>query len=274
MFIAEIGINHNGSLETAFELIKQAKEAGADVVKFQKRTPEICVPEEQKNVIKESSFGTTTYLEYKKLMEFGKEEFDKIDAFCKGIDIKWTASVWDIPSLEFLMQYDVPFIKIPSALMTHVGLLQKVNEYKKPVIISNGALTDDELDDAIMMLGDCDITILICNSSYPSNETELNLNYLQTLKDRYSYCTIGYSGHELDMLPTIVAKSMGCDVIERHITLDKNAIGSDHKASLDTEELKELIQLLARIDKIKGDNIKIVTEAEEKVMAKLRYYSK
>ena len=274
MFIAEIGINHNGSLETAFELIKQAKEAGADVVKFQKRTPEICVPEEQKNVIKESSFGTTTYLEYKKLMEFGKEEFDKIDAFCKGIDIKWTASVWDIPSLEFLMQYDVPFIKIPSALMTHVGLLQKVNEYKKPVIVSNGALTDDELDDAIMMLGDCDITILICNSSYPSDETELNLNYLQTLKDRYSYCTIGYSGHELDMLPTIVAKSMGCDVIERHITLDKNAIGSDHKASLDTEELKELIQLLARIDKIKGDNIKVVTEAEERVMAKLRYYSK
>lgn len=274
MFIAEIGINHNGSLDTAFELIKQAKEAGADVVKFQKRTPEICVPEEQKNVIKESSFGTTTYLEYKKLMEFEKEEFDKIDAFCKGIGIQWTASVWDIPSVEFLMQYDVPFIKIPSALMTHTELLQKVNEYKKPVIISNGALTDDELDDAVMMLEDCEITILICNSSYPSNDNELNLNYLKTLKDRYSYCTIGYSGHELDMLPTLVAKSMGCDVIERHITLDKEAIGSDHKASLNIPELKALIQALARIDIIKGDNIKIVSEAEEKVMKKLRYYVK
>lgn len=274
MFIAEIGINHNGSLDTAFELIKQAKEAGADVVKFQKRTPEICVPEEQKNVIKESSFGTTTYLEYKKLMEFEKEEFDKIDAFCKGIGIQWTASVWDIPSVEFLMQYDVPFIKIPSALMTHTELLQKVNEYKKPVIISNGALTDDELDDAVMMLEDCEITILICNSSYPSNDNELNLNYLKTLKDRYSYCAIGYSGHELDMLPTLVAKSMGCDVIERHITLDKEAIGSDHKASLNIPELKALIQALARIDIIKGDNVKIVSEAEEKVMKKLRYYVK
>lgn len=274
MFIAEIGINHNGSLDTAFELIKQAKEAGADIVKFQKRTPEICVPEEQKNVIKKSSFGTTTYLEYKKLMEFEKEEFDKIDAFCKGLGIKWTASVWDIPSVEFLMQYDVPFIKIPSALMTHTELLQKVNEYRKPVIISNGALTDDELDNAVMMLRDCEITILICNSSYPSNDNELNLNYLKTLKERYSYCTIGYSGHELDILPTIIAKSMGCDVIERHITLDKEAIGSDHKASLNIQELKTLIQTLSRIDIIKGDNIKIISETEKEVMKKLRYYVK
>ena len=271
MFIAEIGINHNGSLETALELIKQAAAAGADVVKFQKRTPEICVPDDQKNIIKESVFGTTTYLEYKKLMEFGKEEYDEIDKYCKEIGIQWTASVWDIPSLEFLMQYEVPFIKIPSALMTNIELLKAVNKTRKNIIISNGALTESELDRALWILEDCKITLLICNSCYPSKEEDLNLNYIQHLKSKWPYLKIGYSGHEIDILPTIVAKSLGCDVIERHITLDKNQIGSDHKASLNIEELKELINILKRIDMIKGKDEKIISEEELKIMKKLRY---
>lgn len=272
MFIAEIGINHNGSLETALELIKEAAAAGVDVVKFQKRTPEICVPDDQKNIIKESAFGTTTYLEYKKLMEFEKEEYDEIDRHCKELGIQWTASVWDIPSLNFLMQYDVPFIKIPSALMTNIELLKAVNETKKDVIISNGALTEEELNEALWILRDCNVTILVCNSCYPSKDEELNLNYIKSLKEMYQFPPkIGYSGHEIDILPTIVAKSLGCDIIERHITLDKNQIGSDHKASLDIKELKELINILKRIDIIKGKNEKIVSDGELKVMKKLRY---
>ena len=272
MFIAEIGINHNGSIDLALELIRKAKEAGADVVKFQKRTPEICVPESQRDIIKDTVFGTMTYFEYKKKIEFEKEEYDKINSYCEEIGIQWTASVWDIPSLHFLLQYPVPFIKIPSALMTHRPLLKEVNKLCKDklVIVSNGGLDEKTFDKNMKLLSKCNTIVLACNSSYPTDNCDLNLSYLPILKQKYK--TIGYSGHEPDYMATLVAKSLGAEVIERHITLDKNMKGSDHKASLNIEELKELISKLEEVETILGEPQKVVSPQEAMVMTKLRYF--
>lgn len=272
MFIAEIGINHNGSLDLALQLIKEAKDAGADVVKFQKRTPEICVPESQRDIIKDTVFGTMSYFEYKKKIEFGKEEYDKINSYCEEIGIQWSASVWDIPSLHFILQYPVPFIKIPSALMTHKPLLKEVNKLCKDklVIVSNGGLDEKTFDKNMKLLSKCNTIVLACNSSYPTENKDLNLSYLSVLKEKYK--TIGYSGHEPDFLASIVAKALGAEVIERHITLDKNMKGSDHRASLNMEELKELILKLEAVETILGETEKIVSPQEQMVMTKLRYF--
>ena len=252
LFIGEIGINHNGSLDVALELIRKAKECGVDVVKFQKRNPDVCVPEDQK--LKPRKFGgkDMTYIEYKHLLEFGKSEYDAINAFCKDIGIKWTASVWDVDSVHFMSAYkdDIPFIKIPSACITDMELLDAVNSMGVPVIVSNGMSTQEEVDRAVTRLASL-MGILHCNSSYPAKEDELDLNVITSYKHKYD-TLVGYSGHEAGLLPTIVAASIGADIIERHITLDKNMEGTDHKASLDINELERLVELISRVLIIKG----------------------
>ncbi|MFW6007783.1 MAG: N-acetylneuraminate synthase family protein [archaeon] len=283
MFIAEIGINHNGNLDIAKKLIYEAKNAGVDVVKFQKRNPDVCVPEERKNDIKGTPWGTMTYLEYKKKIEFEKKEYDEIDKYCKEIGIKWTASVWDLDSLNFILQYNIPFIKIPSACITDKELLIKTKESKMPVIISTGMSTQQEVNEALKILQYTNLTVMHCNSSYPSKENELDLNVIKewanvsTIIDKdsseieiKSNFKIGYSGHEEGIMPTIIAKSLGAEVIERHITLDKNMWGSDHKASLDINELKELINYLNKIPIWLGKDEINVYPSEEKIKQKLR----
>ena len=253
MFIAEIGINHQGSYEIAKQLIDVAKESGADVVKFQKRNPDICVPEKLKNTIKDSIFGKMNYLEYKKRIEFDKSTYDKIDRYCKEINMPWTASVWDKDSLEFLMQYDVPFIKIPSALLTDTELLKKTAEYHKPIVISNGMSYEKDVEAAVEILKDCPLSILCCNSTYPTlNYNELDLDLIPFYKQKYPFAKIGYSGHEVDILPSIVAYAMGAEIIERHITLDRSLPGADHKASLEPKAMRDLIKIMRLIDEMKN----------------------
>ena len=191
--IAEIGINHNGDIKIAKELIDIAKVAGCDVVKFQKRNPDICVPEHQKSVMRDTPWGRMTYLEYKYKVEFGKKEYDEINEYCNSRNIDWTASPWDLDSLDFLNTYDVPFIKIPSALLTDLELIKKTTETGKKIIISTGMSTLDEIDSAVSTIknvnANAEFSILHCNSSYPAPNNELNLRCIETLKNRYN-CSI------------------------------------------------------------------------------------
>lgn len=253
MFIAEIGINHQGDYEIAKQLIDAAKRAGADVVKFQKRNPDVCIPEKLKNTTKDSIFGVMNYLEYKKRIEFDKSVYDKIDKYCKEINMPWTASIWDKDSLEFIMQYDVPFIKIPSALLTDIELLKETAKYHKPVIISNGMSYEKDVEAAVEILKDCPLSILCCNSTYPTlNYNELDLDLIPFYKQKYPFAKIGYSGHEIDILPSIVAYAMGAEIIERHITLDRSLPGADHKASLEPKAMHDLIKIMRLIDEMKN----------------------
>lgn len=271
-FIAEIGINHNGKLSTALELIKQAHLAGCNMVKFQKRNPDLCVPEEQKNKKKIFQGQEMTYLEYKKLLEFDKNNYDIINEYCHNLNIDWTASVWDTDSVDFMAQYknDVPFVKIPSACITNKKIIEKINQYNFNTIISNGMSTQVQVDEAIKLLNNNLFGILHCNSSYPSIDNELDLNVIKTYKQLYPKITIGYSGHEQDYLPTIIAASFGAVIIERHITLDRTMEGTDQAASLDIKMLNELMSYLQRIPIICGDNQLHIYPSEQMVAKKLR----
>lgn len=270
MFIAEVGINHNGDLEVAKQLIDVAVEAGADVVKFQKRDVDICVPSEVASVMKETPWGVMSYKDYKYRLEFTEREYDYINTYCAKVGIRWTASVWDVMSLNFVKKYDIPFIKVPSACITDLELLEKINEYKIPVIISTGMSSKDEIDNAIRVVSDCDCTILLCNSSYPSSDSELDLRALHYLKDKYPNCTIGYSGHEDGILPSIIAASLGAEVIERHITLDRNMWGTDQSSSLEPSELKSLINFIKKVPIWMGKEQITIYPSEEIVKKKLR----
>lgn len=273
MIIAEIGINHNGDIELAKKMIKLSKEAGADIVKFQKRNPDICVPEEWKNVTRKTPNGIMTYLEYRHMLEFGKEEYDEIDRCCKEVGIRWTASVWDIDSLNFILQYDIPFIKIPSACITDIELLNKVKETNIPVVMSCGMSTVEEIERAIRVFGyKYDLTLMWCNSSYPARDDELDLRVIQLLKSVYrNYIKrVGYSSHEEGIGACIVAKTLGAEVIEKHVTLDKNMWGSDQKASITFDELKQLVNYIKKVDMWLGDYRIKCYPSEENVKKRLR----
>lgn len=267
--IGEIGINHNGDIGLAKELILKSKQVGIDVVKFQKRNPDICVPQSQKNIIRSTPWGEMTYLDYKKKIEFEKNEYNEIDKYCSQIGIKWTASVWDIDSYNFIKQYDVPFIKIASACITNIKLLNEIAKDKIPVIISIGMSTIEEIDIAYNILKDNLLAILHCNSSYPAKENELDLNVIPELLKKYK-TQIGYSGHELGIMPSIIAYTMGANIIERHITLDKNMWGTDQKCSLEPYEFKEMIDTMKSVDIWKGSNQIQIYETEKDMRKKLR----
>lgn len=273
MFIAEVGINHNGSLDIAMKLIDIAKKSGADVVKFQKRNLDKSIPQNQRNVIRDTPWGKMTYFEYKKRLEFEKEEYDKIDEYCKEIGIKWSASVWDVDSLQFIAQYDIPFVKMPSACITDIELLKEIRKYSLPIIMSTGMSSKEEVCQAIDLLGGCDLTIMHCNSSYPADDNELDLNTIKKLKEMFPQYKVGYSGHEKGILPTILAKTLGAEVLERHITLDKSMWGTDQRASLEPQELVELVSSLENIEVWLGKSEIKCYSSEEKVKKKLRRQS-
>jgi len=271
--IAEIGINHNGSLELASRLMDASSAIGWDCVKFQKRNPDICVPDDQKSISKSTPWGDMTYLEYKKKIEFGKKEYDYINDYClnKRSSLAWTASVWDLDSLEFMCKYDVPFIKIPSAMITDLKLLEETAKTGKPMIISTGMSTLKEIDvavDRIMKFGKKPC-ILHSNSCYPAPIEELNLSLIPYLIKRYD-CVIGYSGHEYNIEPSVIAVALGARVIERHVTLDHNLWGTDQKASLTITGMDRLYNRIKDVNTMVGEPIKKVTEGELVVRKKLR----
>ena len=267
--IAEIGINHNGDIEIAKQLMDVAVETGCDAVKFQKRTPEICVPEEQKSIPRETPWGSMTYFEYKKRIEFEQKEFEQIDAYAKKIGIDWFASPWDVPSVDFLEGFDVPCQKIASACLTDSGLLTAINKTKTTTILSTGMSSMQEIDKAVSLLNDVPLAIAQATSTYPAEASELNLRAIQTFAEKYKV-PVGYSGHERGLQVTIAAVALGATFIERHITLDRSMWGTDHSASLEPEGLKKLVRDIRIIELALGDGKKKVYDSEIPIRAKLR----
>lgn len=267
--IAEIGINHNGDIAIAKQLMDVAVETGCDAVKFQKRTPEICVPEEQKSIPRETPWGTMTYFEYKKRIEFEQPEFEQIDAYAKKIGIDWFASPWDVPSVDFLESFNVPCQKIASACLTDSELLTAINKTKTTTILSTGMSSIEEIDKAVSLLNNVPLAIAQATSTYPAEASELNLRALQTFAEKYKV-PAGYSGHERGLQVTIAAVALGATFIERHITLDRSMWGTDHSASLEPEGLKKLVRDIRIVELALGDGKKKVYDSEIPIRAKLR----
>jgi len=272
LVIAELGINHNGDIGVAKQLIDMAKRAGCDAVKFQKRTIDIVYSKELLDSPRESPWGTTQR-EQKEGLEFGKEEYDEIDAYCRQIGIDWFASAWDVPSLHFLRQYNLKYNKIASPMIAHRELLETVAEERKPTLISTGMSTYDEIDFAVDVFRnhDCPFVLNQCVSEYPAPEHSLNLSCIPELRRRYN-CPVGYSGHEVTMVPGVLAAMMGAVAVERHITLDRAMYGSDQAASLERRGLELLVSYIRTIPTVMGDGIKRMTSTEEANAEKLRYY--
>jgi N-acetylneuraminate synthase len=270
--IAEVGINHNGDLQIAKKLIDAAWAAGWDCVKFQKRTPDICVPENQKSILRQTPWGEMSYIDYKKKVEFNKEEYDYINKYCGEKPLAWTASAWDLPSLRFIVDYDIPFIKIPSAKLTDHVLLRESAGTGKPLIVSTGMSTLAEVDEAVGILEKYNTNnyiLMHVNSTYPAKLEELNMKLITVIKERYN-CLVGYSGHEYEMMPSVVASVYGACVVERHITLDHAMWGTDQAASLEIKGMDILARRISDVRKIAGDGIKTITEGEMKIREKLR----
>ncbi|MBN1299889.1 MAG: N-acetylneuraminate synthase family protein [Melioribacteraceae bacterium] len=268
--IAEIGINHNGSLEIAKKLIDGAVFAGCDAVKFQKRTPELCVPKDQWNVERDTPWGRMTYLEYRHKVEFGFGEYDLIDRYCKSKGIDWFASCWDEESVDFIEQFDPVMYKLASASLTDHLLLLHTQKTGKPMMLSTGMSSLEEVDAAINLLGTEKIMLAQSTSSYPCKLEELNINVIKSFKDSYPGIPIGYSGHETGLAPTYAAVANGATFVERHITLDRAMWGSDQAASVEINGMFRLVKDIRDIEKALGDGMKKVYESEKKSIQKLR----
>jgi N-acetylneuraminate synthase len=267
--VAEIGINHNGSLEIAKSLIDVAVKTGVDAVKLQKRTPELCVPPDQQKHMRETPWGYITYLEYRYKIEFGLNEYREIDRYCKQKNIPWFASVWDEPSVDFLQQFNPICYKIPSASLTDKKLLLRARESGKPVILSTGMSTFQQIKAAVKVLGEENLLITHATSTYPCDPEELNLKMIRTLQDTFT-CPIGYSGHEVGLIPTVVAVSMGACLVERHITLDRAMWGSDQAASVEPGGMERLVKYVRVTEQALGDGVKRVYDSEVPSMRRLR----
>ncbi len=268
--IAEIGINHNGSLEIARRLIDGAIFAGCDAVKFQKRTPELCVPEDQWYLERDTPWGRMTYIDYKRKIEFGGEEFSFIDNYCRERGIDWFASPWDEEAVDFLEQFDTVLYKIPSASLTDKVLLNKIKTTGKPIMLSTGMSTIDEVEDAVDFLGSDKLLLAQSTSTYPCKLEELNLKVILNYKQRYSEIPIGYSGHETGLAPTFAAVALGACFIERHITLDRAMWGTDQAASVEVQGFFRMVGNIRDIEKSLGDGIKRVYHSEYNSLKKLR----
>lgn len=268
--IAEIGINHNGSLEIAKKLIKGAKDAGCDAVKFQKRTPELCVPKDQWYLERDTPWGRITYLEYRYKVELTYYDFKEIDKYCKEIGIDWFVSCWDEPSVDFIEQFNPKCYKASSASLTDIQLLKKLQDTGKPLIISTGMSTIEEIDFVVNHLDKNNLLIAHSTSTYPCPVEQLNLRMIQTLKNMYPNIPIGYSGHETGLVTTWAAVALGATFVERHITLDRAMWGSDQAASVELGGFQRLVSNIRDIEKSLGDGIKRVYESELSQMKKLR----
>ena len=275
IMIAEIGINHNGSIALAKKLIDLAKKYNFDCVKFQKRTPEICVPKEQAQIIRDTPWGNMTYLNYKKKIEFSREQYDQINNYCKKVKIKWFASAWDIESQIFLKKYKSKFNKIASAMITNLEFVDFVAKEKKHTFISTGMTNISDIKKVVKIFNKrkCKFTLLHCVSSYPAKEENLNLNTIITLKNKFK-CEVGYSGHEASVAPSVYAYIAGANVIERHITLDRTMWGTDQSASLSELGIKSLFEMILKAQNIFGNGKKIKTKEDKKIEKKFRYWIK
>ena len=268
--IGEIGINHNGDLEIAKKMIEGAKHAGCNAVKFQKRTPELCVPKDQWNLERDTPWGRITYLEYRHKVEFGKKEYEEIDRYCKELGIMWFASCWDEPSVDFIEQFNPPLYKTPSASLTDFELLKKHKSLNKPIMMSTGMSTMEQIEAAVNFFGTDNLLLAHATSSYPCKNEELNLRMIETLRKKYPAIPIGYSGHEVGLAPTWAAVALGACFVERHITLDRAMWGTDQAASVEMGGLQRLVSNIRDIEIALGDGIKKVYESERSQIQKLR----
>jgi len=267
--IAEAGINHNGSLETAKKLIDASVEAGADCVKFQKRTVDVVYTQEELSRPRQSPFGETNG-DLKRGLEFGVDEYREIDWYCREKKILWTASCWDEGSVEFIDSFNPPFFKIASASLTDDNLLRHHRVTNRPIVLSTGMSTLQQIRHAVDVLGGTkDLILLHCTSTYPSSPEELNLRVIESLKEEFD-CPIGYSGHEVGLQTTLAAVALGSCVIERHITLDRAMWGSDQSASVEPQGFTRLVRDIRVVEAAFGDGIKKVYDSELPIIAKLR----
>lgn len=268
--IAEIGINHNGSIDTAKRLIDGAVIAGADAVKFQKRTPELCVPREQQSLMRDTPWGRMTYLEYKHRVELDYPQYVDIDRYCKERNILWFASCWDEPSVDFIEQFDPPCHKAASASLTDHHLLGAMRRSGRPLVLSTGMSSIGQVQHAVDTVGRHDLLLAHCTSAYPCPPEQLNLLMIETLQHMFPSCPVGYSGHEMDLAPTWAAVALGASFVERHITLDRHMWGSDQAASIEIHELITLVSNIRRLERSLGDGVKRIYPSEQDALKRLR----
>ena len=268
--IAEVGINHNGDLDIAKKIIDAAVHAGADAVKFQKRTPEVCTPPDQQKQMRETPWGYITYLDYRYKVEFNEKQYREIDRYCREKKIDWMASVWDEPSVDFMEKFDTPAYKVPSASLTDHSLLRHVRKTGKPAIISTGMSTMEQVHKGVMVLGEDNLVIMHCTSTYPCEPEELNLRMIETLRREFPNNPIGYSGHEVGLVPSAIAIAFGANSVERHITLDRAMWGSDQSASVEPSGFERLVKYIRVTEASLGDGVKRVYKSEMDSMKKLR----
>ncbi len=267
--IAEIGINHNGDMDVCKQMIDAAVHAGVDAVKFQKRTPEVSTPLDQRNQMRETPWGYITYLEYRYKVEFGQEQYREIDRYCKQKGITWFTSVWDEQAVDFMEQFNTPVYKIPSAGLTDHNLLRYVRETGRPLVISTGMSTMEQIRAAVKVAGTEKLVIMHCTSTYPCEPEELNLRMIRTLRNEFP-CPVGYSGHEVGLVPPQVAVALGACIVERHLTLDRAMWGSDQAASVEPSGFERLVKYVRTAEASLGDGVKRVYESEKSTMKKLR----
>lgn len=267
--VAEIGINHNGDIEIAKQMIRSAKKAGVDAVKFQKRTPILCVPPEERNRMRETPWGYITYMDYREHVEFGVNDYKQIDKICKEEGIDWFASPWDEGAVEFLEQFNPIAYKVPSASLTDKKLIQVLTATKRPIILSTGMSTMDQIQAAVSLFDIDNLAITHATSAYPCDPDELNLRMIETLAKNFD-CPIGYSGHEVGLIPSVVAVGLGAKIVERHFTLDRAMWGTDQAASVEPAGMVRLVRYIRVTEQALGDGIKKVYDDEIPVLKKLR----
>jgi len=268
--IAELGINHNGDIGIAKQMIDGAVHAGVDAVKFQKRTPDVATPYEQKNQMRDTPWGYITYLEYRYKVEFKEEQYREIDSYCRQKGITWMVSVWDEPSVDFMEKFDTPAYKIPSASLTDFGLIRKARATGKPVILSSGMSTMEQIKMGVAIADERDLVVMHCTSTYPCEPEELNLKMIETLRREFPNLPIGYSGHEVGLVPSAIAVALGACMVERHLTLDRAMWGSDQAASVEAGGFERLVKYLRVTEASLGDGVKKVYESEKASMMRLR----
>lgn len=269
LIIAEIGINHNGDLDLAKRLVRVAVASGCDAVKFQKRTPELCVPPAQRSIMRETPWGYISYMDYRTKVEFGQKEYEEIDRYCREQEVLWFASCWDEPSVDFMEQFDPPCYKIASASLTNDALLKHTRATEKPLMLSTGMSSVEQIDHAVEVLGTNELVLLHTVSTYPARYDELNLRAIATLRDRYRI-PVGYSGHETGIASTVAAVALGACCVERHITLDRAMWGSDQAASLEPTGLTRVCRDIRLIETSMGTGEKKILEREIPIAARLR----
>lgn len=265
---AEIGINHNGKVSQAKKLIDMAVSVGCDAVKFQKRTIDVVYTKEELAKERQSVFGETNG-DLKCGLEFGYDEYKEIDEYCKEKNIIWYASCWDEQSVDFIEQFDTPCYKIASASLTDDNLLKYVRKTGKPIFLATGMSTMEQIQHAVDVLGEDNLIIYHCTSTYPTDLPEINLRVIETLREKYN-CPIGFSGHEKGILPSIMSAMLGANAVERHITTDRTLWGSDQAASLERDGINRVVRDIHQLKLILGDGVKKVYDSEKPIIKKLR----